>query len=107
MLGGTEKHLARSGARGGQGRAQTRVFKVVPRKIKAGRGKDLALASLNNSTGLWAVGVASRCLALAPGQFRADRYCSAWDLAWVLAWGLSPGLAACTGKTGPRQDDVR
>ena len=52
-------------------------------KAKQGRVINSELASLNNLGGLWAIDVASSCLAPAPGMSQEEEYC----------------LLGCTGQT--------
>lgn len=52
-----------------------------------GQADSLGLAAWNNFCRLWAVGVASSCLAPGPGMMKAEDYC-------LLGW-KDPGEGVC------------
>ena len=47
---------------GAKGKHRSQLLLCFPHKVKQGRGNSLALTSLNNVGGLYAIGVVSSCL---------------------------------------------
>lgn len=77
MQGHTGKHQLWSGGRSrSEGKALATAFGGVSLgKERQGRVNILRLANLNNSNGLWGIGIVRSCLVPGPGVIKVEEHC--------------------------------
>ena len=70
---------------------------VSEEEAKQSRVKSLELASLNNFSRIWAIGVVSTCLVPGPGMIKMKEYCLLTG--WTHREGMALNWLVCLSKT--------